>query len=242
MQAIPLTHRRLHKQNKVNIMTYSENTSLGSVRTEEPPKKTLTCYKLMRLINGNLYPLFIDNSSPYTIGVWYNADSPNFNFLKTLEPNYYYLVDNNKVIEQRVKGVSIQDIHNATSNGYRWVYIEETTKKQRRVGENRKYWNMGSDGVGNKAKFSMRPGWHAGSLPPMRQIGKGKNKDLRDNSFVWTECEISADVDYNPEAQRNPDKDLPYKMPSNGFYLKATNRSEERRVGKECRSRWSPYH
>ena len=25
----------------------------------------------------------------------------------------------------------------------------------------------------------------------------------------------------------------------NGFY---TTRSEERRVGKECRSRWSPYH
>ena len=24
--------------------------------------------------------------------------------------------------------------------------------------------------------------------------------------------------------------------------VKATNRSEERRVGKECRSRWSPYH
>ena len=23
---------------------------------------------------------------------------------------------------------------------------------------------------------------------------------------------------------------------------KATTRSEERRVGKECRSRWSPYH
>ena len=31
----------------------------------------------------------------------------------------------------------------------------------------------------------------------------------------------------------------------NGFYsivAKASNRSEERRVGKECRSRWSPYH
>ena len=26
-----------------------------------------------------------------------------------------------------------------------------------------------------------------------------------------------------------------------GFYLKP-KRSEERRVGKECRSRWSPYH
>ena len=24
--------------------------------------------------------------------------------------------------------------------------------------------------------------------------------------------------------------------------LRATTRSEERRVGKECRSRWSPYH
>ena len=28
-----------------------------------------------------------------------------------------------------------------------------------------------------------------------------------------------------------------------GFeYAQVTNRSEERRVGKECRSRWSPYH
>ena len=26
------------------------------------------------------------------------------------------------------------------------------------------------------------------------------------------------------------------------LYLKASMRSEERRVGKECRSRWSPYH
>ena len=28
----------------------------------------------------------------------------------------------------------------------------------------------------------------------------------------------------------------------NDTYLRAWNRSEERRVGKECRSRWSPYH
>ena len=27
-----------------------------------------------------------------------------------------------------------------------------------------------------------------------------------------------------------------------GCSRKAANRSEERRVGKECRSRWSPYH
>src|ERR1035437_7884662 len=29
---------------------------------------------------------------------------------------------------------------------------------------------------------------------------------------------------------------------TNGFVGTATSRSEERRVGKECRSRWSPYH
>ena len=28
----------------------------------------------------------------------------------------------------------------------------------------------------------------------------------------------------------------------NVFYIGVVNRSEERRVGKECRSRWSPYH
>ena len=27
-----------------------------------------------------------------------------------------------------------------------------------------------------------------------------------------------------------------------GYENKVANRSEERRVGKECRSRWSPYH
>ena len=27
-----------------------------------------------------------------------------------------------------------------------------------------------------------------------------------------------------------------------GVHLEALGRSEERRVGKECRSRWSPYH
>ena len=32
-------------------------------------------------------------------------------------------------------------------------------------------------------------------------------------------------------------------MPAHGgSYLRSASRSEERRVGKECRSRWSPYH
>ena len=31
-------------------------------------------------------------------------------------------------------------------------------------------------------------------------------------------------------------------FPGEGIELRKNNRSEERRVGKECRSRWSPYH
>ena len=31
-------------------------------------------------------------------------------------------------------------------------------------------------------------------------------------------------------------------MPGHADYVKNSSRSEERRVGKECRSRWSPYH
>ena len=34
-----------------------------------------------------------------------------------------------------------------------------------------------------------------------------------------------------------PDFDTPWHIREEGIY-----RSEERRVGKECRSRWSPYH
>ena len=37
--------------------------------------------------------------------------------------------------------------------------------------------------------------------------------------------------------------DLKYwDIASNRYYYACFHRSEERRVGKECRSRWSPYH
>ena len=44
--------------------------------------------------------------------------------------------------------------------------------------------------------------------------------------------------DYKPQLQPHFDKDLPDSI-RNGQRI---TRSEERRVGKECRSRWSPYH
>ena len=35
---------------------------------------------------------------------------------------------------------------------------------------------------------------------------------------------------------------LEFRAPDKEYFMKNMNRSEERRVGKECRSRWSPYH
>ena len=43
-------------------------------------------------------------------------------------------------------------------------------------------------------------------------------------------------------ATRHSKKDTRYSSDSVGGTSTAGTRSEERRVGKECRSRWSPYH
>ena len=206
-----------------------------SLRTEAPPKKTVEVYKLMRLKDGKIYPLFIDSTEPLEVGAWYDADSPNLEFLKKL-PSGIFLIDTENESyttfaeylaesgEKKTKFPSKRAIEEAASNGLRWVYIEDTAKGQKRFGgETRKYWNLGINGSGAVSTFSMRPGYHAGSLPTMRQIGKGANKDLRDDSFVWTIGEVPADINYQAEADRNPDKDIPTHIPVNGYYLKATN-------------------
>lgn len=116
----------------------------------------------------------------------------------------------------------------ATDNGYRWIKIEEKKQGQSRYGgEARSYYNYGINGSGGVTTFVMRPGWHAGSLPTMRQIGKGSGRNLRDDTFVWVEGEIPADIDYNEEAQKNADKDIPDHIPTDGYYLKATNANKE---------------
>lgn len=215
------------------------------VREKPAPHHTIKVYKLVRIKEdrpGEWFPLFIDSAAPLRLGEWLDADSPDLEMLRGREPGQYLVNPQTKEVLTReevyqkhpelrsmsrghdTKYPSVDAINYATDNGLRWMEIEETDKAQRRFdGENRRYWNLGINGSGSVSTFSMRPGWHAGSLPTMRQIGKGKNKDLRDDNFVWVEGEVSADVDYQAEAERNPDKDLPDRIPEDGFYMKATN-------------------
>ena len=52
---------------------------------------------------------------------------------------------------------------------------------------------------------------------------------------------LEAGVHFGHQTRRWNPKMAPYIYTErNGIYI--IDRSEERRVGKECRSRWSPYH
>ena len=68
----------------------------------------------------------------------------------------------------------------------------------------------------------------AGALTPTRRIG-----------YLMTELSRGPRED----AQRLRDEALEvFGLPTSRDFLNRITRSEERRVGKECRSRWSPYH
>lgn len=223
-----------------------------SIREDDPPKKVLPCYKLVRLgKDGKAYPLFIDAATPMEIGTWYDADSPDLSMLQGLPSGVHLVNQKTKEVisyddffrdhpelfkKKKPKFPTVDAVNWASDNGMRFMYIEDTERGQRRFGgENRKYWNLGINGSGAVSTFSLRPGWHAASLPSMRQIGKGDKRDLRDDTFVWVLGEISADVDYNEEARQNPDNDLPDRVPVNGYYMKATNadaaKSQADRIG-----------
>ena len=65
--------------------------------------------------------------------------------------------------------------------------------------------------------------------------------------FTVTSCTIDK-TDFEAEMRRDVTEYFEFKeavsLHTNGYSIsvEAAERSEERRVGKECRSRWSPYH
>ena len=70
------------------------------------------------------------------------------------------------------------------------------------------------------------------------------------HALIQTKLEIGRlDDEYEKEANDVADQVMRISDPSNQVQMKGyaaapniSMRSEERRVGKECRSRWSPYH
>ena len=64
----------------------------------------------------------------------------------------------------------------------------------------------------------------------------GGIRTYKNGSSTYRRREVEAD------AMRRSGKYSSVEMGKGGGYVAIEKRSEERRVGKECRSRWSPYH
>src|SRR2546426_12727288 len=79
--------------------------------------------------------------------------------------------------------------------------------------------------------------WNVKFARPTRDVELGVRSDV-------AEPDLTALLDGNPESFQRRFGDTPFERPGfAGMRRNATAvRSEERRVGKECRSRWSPYH
>ena len=75
--------------------------------------------------------------------------------------------------------------------------------------------------------LSLEKGVSNVSLPGRQNI-----KKIGDKEFLFDVAHNPAAINKLYETLNNSNKD----------YVAIFSRSEERRVGKECRSRWSPYH
>src|SRR5258706_10531372 len=72
--------------------------------------------------------------------------------------------------------------------------------------------------------------------------GKGPKRDLELFRFRSTDC-IDLETAYLEfEAESDAKEEMTRRINSAKRIITPMSRSEERRVGKECRSRWSPYH
>src|ERR1035437_5685266 len=71
--------------------------------------------------------------------------------------------------------------------------------------------------------------------------GLSEQRRLLIGSYFLAEYSLESAALFNPSIVPHPDQtDLPLGALRFILSLRATGRSEERRVGKECRSRWSP--
>ena len=88
-----------------------------------------------------------------------------------------------------------------------------------------------------------------GGLTAVTQGGaanNANNEGMPQNGAVQGDAKTVVDVRREVADPESGDAEengaLKIKAPLVGMFYRALTRSEERRVGKECRSRWSPYH
>ena len=74
-------------------------------------------------------------------------------------------------------------------------------------------------------------------------IGIGGEETNRPDKLIYAmEVEENLELDKFREKYLDKSKYLNDNKPGSNVLISRKFRSEERRVGKECRSRWSPYH
>ena len=68
---------------------------------------------------------------------------------------------------------------------------------------------------------------------------KQKHRKQKNSTYIWPDNALTAMIP-KPESKKG---EVTFETEDTfSIDVYKTSRSEERRVGKECRSRWSPYH
>ena len=77
-------------------------------------------------------------------------------------------------------------------------------------------------------------------------VAFGSTNDLREpGSVIFVNASfpfLEEECTNVPAITIGPDCEQPFNRATRAWIYRTSKRSEERRVGKECRSRWSPYH
>ena len=74
------------------------------------------------------------------------------------------------------------------------------------------------------------------------QVAEILRKKILNGDIQSGERIVEADLARELQMSRGPVREALRQIEEEGLVVYEPHRSEERRVGKECRSRWSPYH
>lgn len=148
------------------------------------------------------------------------------NQIKSVENNGAFSNEDDNILFQTM---SKEEEPKKTGKGYKLFEMKDGklyplfigAKKETEMGVWFKAENLPTKG------FAKRPGWHIGSTTPDAPWLKSDNgtdigtyKGKRSGSIrVWAEVEYPMDVDYQPQADKSPTKDLPNQIPEGGSYL-----------------------